>query len=178
LFLGAGTLGQGAGEGSATFRYDPADPTPSLGGALQSKTQGRRDNAVLEARADVLTFTGEPLAEAVEVMGAVRAEFDASTTEASADLFARLCDVDPLGKSVNICDGLTRFSEAGRVVVEMGPAGHRFKPGHRIRLTVAGGAHPRYLRNYGTGEPPGPAIRMVPTETTVRYTSALVLPVV
>ncbi|WP_433295756.1 CocE/NonD family hydrolase [Actinoplanes sp. CA-030573] len=160
------------------FRYDPADPTPSIGGALQSKTQGRHDNAGLEARADVLTFTGEPLAEAVEVMGPVRAELDASTTAASGDLFARLCDVDPAGRSVNVCDGLTRFTGAGRVVVEMGPAGHRFRPGHRLRLMLAGGAHPRYLRNYGTGEPPGPATRMVATETAIEPTSALVLPMV
>ena len=86
--------------------------------------------------------------------------------------------MDPAGKSVNVCDGLTRFTAAGRVVVEMGPAGHRFRPGHRIRLQVSGGAHPRFLRNYGTGEPPGPATRMVATETTVRHTSSLVLPVV
>ena len=161
-----------------TFRYDPADPTPSIGGALQSPTQGQRDGAKLEKRPDVRVFTGEPLAAAVEVLGPVRAEFDAATTAVSGDLFARLCDVDPAGKSINVCDGLTRFSGDGRVVVDMGPAGHRFRPGHRIRLVVAGGAHPRWLRNYGTGEPPGPATRMVATETTVRSTSALVLPVV
>jgi putative CocE/NonD family hydrolase len=177
-FLGDGTLRRTAGAGSTRFRYDPADPTPALGGPLQSKTQGRRDNAALEARPDVLTFTGEPLTSAVEVMGAVRAEFDASTTAASGDLFARLCDVDPAGRSVNVCDGLTRFAEAGRVVVELGPAGHRFRPGHRIRLQVSGGAHPRFLRNYGTGEPPGPATRMVSADTMIRHTSSLILPVV
>jgi putative CocE/NonD family hydrolase len=165
-------------EKSTTFRYDPADPTPSIGGPLQSRTQGQHDNVRLEKRADVLTFTGEPLEEAVEVMGAVRAEFDADTTAASADLFARLCDVDPAGRSINVCDGLTRFTISGRVVVEMGPTAHRFRPGHRIRLLVAGGAHPRFLRNYGTGEPPGPATRMVATTTTVGPTSSLVLPVV
>jgi putative CocE/NonD family hydrolase len=126
----------------------------------------------------VRIFTGPPLAAAVEIMGPVRAELEASTTAASGDLFARLCDVDPSGRSVNVCDGLTRFSTAGRVVVEMGPAAHRFQPGHCIRLQISGGAHPRFLRNYGTGEPPGPATRMVPTETTVQHTSALVLPVV
>jgi putative CocE/NonD family hydrolase len=167
-----------AGPGATSFRYDPADPTPAIGGPLQSKSQGRRDNAELESRSDVRVFTGPPLADAVEIMGPVRAELEASTTAASGDLFARLCDVDPSGRSVNVCDGLTRFSTAGRVVVEMGPAAHRFQPGHCIRLQISGGAHPRFLRNYGTGEPPGPATRMVPTETTVQHTSALVLPVV
>ncbi|WP_328460670.1 CocE/NonD family hydrolase [Actinoplanes sp. NBC_00393] len=167
----------GAGPGSTTFRYDPADPTPSVGGALHSPTQGTRDNAPLEKRADVRTFTGPVLTEAVEVMGAVRAEFDATTTAASGDLFARLCDVDPAGKSINVCDGLARIRD-GRTVVAMGSTAHRFRPGHRIRLLIAGGAHPRFLRNYGTGEPPAHATRLVPTGTTVGHGSILVLPVV
>ncbi len=39
-----------------TFHYDPAEPTPSLGGPLLSRTAGPRDNRALEARDDVLTF--------------------------------------------------------------------------------------------------------------------------
>jgi hypothetical protein len=176
--LGTSTLQVEPGEGETTFRYDPADPTPSIGGALQSRTQGQRDNAGLEKRADVVTFTGAALTEAVEVMGPVRAEFAATTTAASGDLFARLCDVSPDGRSINVCDGLARIAADGPTVVEMAPTAHRFRPGHRIRLLVAGGAHPRYLRNCGTGEPPGPAVRMVATETTVQHTSALMLSVV
>ncbi|MFF5079302.1 CocE/NonD family hydrolase [Actinoplanes sp. NPDC000266] len=153
----------------ATFRYDPADPTPSIGGPLQSPTQGQVDNADLEKRTDVLLFTGEPLEGALTIMGPVTASVDATTTSASGDLFVRLCDVDPTGRSINICDGLTRIPPGdGPAPVDMGPAAHVFRPGHRLRLLVAGGAHPRFLRNYGTGEPPGPATRMVPTETTIR----------
>ncbi|WP_045744260.1 CocE/NonD family hydrolase [Actinoplanes rectilineatus] len=177
FFLAADGLRAGPGPGASTFRYDPADPTPSIGGALQSKTQGTYDNAELEARSDVLLFSTEPLTGAVEVMGTVHAEFDATTTAASADLFARLCDVDPSGKSVNVCDGLTRFT-GGRVVVDMGSTAHRFRPGHRIRLLVAGGAHPRWLRNHGTGEPVASAVRMVSTDTTVRHSSSVIVSVV
>ncbi|WP_306205045.1 CocE/NonD family hydrolase [Actinoplanes sp. RD1] len=166
-----------AGPGASTFHYDPADPTPSYAGALQSPTQGQRDNAPLEKRADVLLFTSEPLTAPLEIMGSVRATFDATTTAASGDVFARLCDVDPSGRSINICDGLTRMS-GGRTVVELGPAAHHFKAGHRVRLQVSGGAHPRFLRNYGTGEPPGRATRMVATDTTIQHSSVLTLPVV
>ena len=63
-------------------------------------------------------------------------------------------------------------------MVAMSSTAHVFRPGHRIRLQVSGGAHPRFLRDYGTGEPPGPATRMVATDTTVRHTSALALTVV
>jgi uncharacterized protein len=174
--LSAERLQKGPGDGHTTFRYDPHDPTPSIGGPLQSKTQGQVDNKELELRTDVVLFTSEPLTEVIEVMGPVHADFDATTTAASGDLFARLCDVDENGRSINICDGLARI-EGGRTVVRMSHAAHRFRPGHRLRLLVAGGAHPRYLRNYGTGEPPGPATRMVATETTIRHTSELVLTV-
>ena len=37
------------------------------------------------------------------------------------------------------------------------PMGHRFAAGHRIRLQVSSGAHPRYARNLGTGEDPATA---------------------
>jgi len=178
LHLGPGTLGAEPGQGSTTFRYDPSDPTPSIGGQLQSRTQGQRDNAKLERRPDVLTFTSEPLTEAIDVLGPVRAELDVDFTAASADVFARLCDVDPAGKSVNITDGLRRLEEHGRAVVEMSHTAHRFRPGHRIRLQISGGAHPRWARNYGTAEPLATATRMLATKTTIWHTSALVLSVV
>ncbi|GID26239.1 CocE/NonD family hydrolase [Paractinoplanes brasiliensis] len=158
-----------------SFRYDPADPTPSIGGALQSPTQGQVDNAPLERRADVLLFTGEPLETPLTLMGPVRAELDASTTAASGDLFVRLCDVDPSGLSLNVCDGLTRMTADGHVTVDLGHTAHVFRPGHRVRIQVSGGAHPRFLRNYGTGEPPGWATRLVPAETSIKPGSTLEL---
>ncbi|MCY1139849.1 CocE/NonD family hydrolase [Actinoplanes sp. Pm04-4] len=161
-----------------SFRYDPADPTPSIGGPLQSPTQGQVDNAPLEKRTDVLLFTSDPVERPLTLMGPVQASLDATTTAASGDLFVRLCDVAPDGRSLNICDGLTRFDSSGRVTVDMGHTAHVFRPGHRLRLQVSGGAHPRFLRNYGTGEPPGPATRLNPTETTISPDSEFVLTLV
>ena len=42
---------------SDRFRYDPADPTPSVGGALFTTNGGPVDNRALEARPDVLVYT-------------------------------------------------------------------------------------------------------------------------
>ncbi|MCO8273318.1 CocE/NonD family hydrolase [Actinoplanes sp. TRM 88003] len=161
-----------------SFRYDPTDPTPSIGGPLQSPTQGQVDNAPLEKRADVLLFTSDPVERPLTLMGPVRAEVAASTTAASADVFVRLCDVDPAGRSLNVCDGLTRFTTDGPVVVDMGHTAHVFRPGHRLRLQVSGGAHPRFLRNYGTDEPPGPATALTPTRTTIGADSEFMLTLV
>ena len=43
------------------YRYDPADPTPNLGGPIGYTGRARVDNRILEARPDVLTYTSAPL---------------------------------------------------------------------------------------------------------------------
>lgn len=158
----------------ASFRYDPDDPTPSLGGPLLSGTAGSRDNAALEARDDVLTFTGPPLTEPLDALGPVSARLSISTDTGHTDVFTRLCDVDAQGRSVNVCDGLGRIRTTGhtpaQVTVPMGSTAHRFAVGHRVRWQISGGAHPRYARNPGTGShhwtpPPSPRCASPSTRT-------------
>lgn len=158
-----GTLstGRAVAPGVSSLRYDPADPTPSVGGQLLSSQAGPRDNTALEARADVLVFTSPPLPADLEVIGPVSARLRVRASGPHFDVFARLCDVDPRGRSRNVCDGLIRqvpvAGQAGPadalVEVPMSAAAHRFQAGHRLRLQVSGGAHPRFARNTGTGEP-------------------------
>ncbi|XCM83609.1 CocE/NonD family hydrolase [Kitasatospora sp. HUAS MG31] len=167
-----------------TFRYDPADPTPSLGGPLVSG-RARTDNRPLEARDDVLTFTTDPLPEPVTIAGAVDAVLRIGTDTGHADVFARLCDVDPRNRSTNVCDGLRRLHlpEGGpdtpaTVTVAMSSTAHRFPAGHRIRLQISGGAHPRFARHTGTGEPAATTTRLAPVRISLHHPSALALPVV
>jgi len=51
-------------------------------------------------------------------------------------------------------------------------AAHRFLAGHRIRLQVSGGAHPRFARNLGTGEPLGQGTRGVPVGHRIGHSAA------
>ncbi|MEU8913021.1 CocE/NonD family hydrolase [Streptomyces libani] len=178
-----GTLSrQGPAESGplASFRHDPADPTPSVGGPMLNRSAGPRDNSGLEAREDVLTFTGPPLTESVDLLGPVSARLRISTDTGHADVFARLCDVDARNRSTNVCDGLVRLRTNGptpsEVTVAMGATAHRFAAGHRIRLQISGGAHPRYARNPGTGEPAAEATRFLPVHLTLHSGSALTLP--
>ena len=55
------------------YRYDPAEPTPSIGG-IGMLTGGTVDNRELEARPDVLVYTSDPLADPLVLIGAVEAE--------------------------------------------------------------------------------------------------------
>ncbi|MBL6275563.1 CocE/NonD family hydrolase [Micromonospora fiedleri] len=174
------------------FWYDPADPTPSLGGPLLvAQRSGPVDNRPVEARPDVLTWTSESLTGPLEVIGPVQADIHVRSDLEHFDVFVRLCDVDRRGRSWNICDGLVRIdprrfrvdgSGAVAVTVPMWPVAHRFAAGHRLRLQLSGGAHPRYVRNPGTGEPLGTAITLRGGFREILHDperpSAVVLPVV
>jgi uncharacterized protein len=163
----------------ASFRYDPADPTPSVGGATLSLTAGVRDNRPVEQRPDVLIFSSEPLDEPVEVIGDVTADLHVTRDNPNADVFVRLCDVDLRGRSRNVCDGIVRLTGTdpldGTIRVSLIGAAHRFGRGHRLRLQIAGGAHPRFARNPGNGQIDAPAKDFVVTHYRIQNPSVLVL---
>jgi putative CocE/NonD family hydrolase len=166
------------------YRYDPADPTPAVGGARLVQGAGRVDNRALEARADVLTYTTTPLDRDVEVIGDVSAEIWIRSSLPCADVFVRLCDVHPGGRSYNVCDGLTSLTGADQLScasVRLWPTAHRFRRGHRIRVQVSSGAFPRYARNPGTGEPPATATILRAADQAIHHDgahpSAVILPV-
>lgn len=160
------------------YRYDPADPTPSVAGPLLNATKGTADNRALESRPDVLTFTSDPLSRDLEVIGPVRAELHVRSSLPHTDFFARLCDVTPAGKSINVCDALLRVSPGSpaaeadgslKITLDLWPAAHRFRRGHSLRVQVSSGAHPRFARNPGTGEPLATAIRLVAADQVVYH---------
>ncbi|MCL2729167.1 MAG: CocE/NonD family hydrolase [Actinomycetia bacterium] len=163
------------------FRYDPSDPTPAVGGAIMSRGAGVRDNRGLEARPDVLVYTSEPLQAPLEVAGEVIAEIDLERDNPYADVFVRLCDVSPDGRSANVCDGIVRLTGGdplrSTVTVSASSAAHRFAPGHRVRVQVSGGAHPRFARNPGTGALDAGPAELRDTRYRVRPDSAVILPV-
>jgi uncharacterized protein len=155
---GTGGLGTDPGaDGSDTFRYDPADPAPAVGGrTLSARNAGSKDNAVVEARGDVLTFSTEPLGHPLEVAGVPLVTLYVSSDNAHHDLFVRLCDVDEHGTSRNLTDQLRRAApgevtagELRELSIVLTDVSHVFLPGHRIRLQLTGGAHPRFFRNLG-----------------------------
>ena len=195
LYLGEGrALGAAAAGDAASpdrYRYDPSDPTPSLGGPILLSREAVVDNAPLEARPDVLVYSGPVLPAPVEAIGHVWVELWVRASLPYFDLFARVCDVDTGGVSRNVSDALTSVAPGRHEQAENGvwrvrfplwPMAHRFGAGHRVRLLIASGAHPRYARNAGTGEDPAMAtaesMRAVEVEVLhdAEHPSALVLP--
>ncbi len=163
------------------YRYDPADPTPALGGPLLLERVPVRDNRPLEARSDVLVFTSEPLAAALDAIGPVVAEIRMRSSRDDTDVFVRVCDVASDGASRNVTDALIRLAPGepqrdahgiAKVRFELWPTAHRFAAGHLVRVQVSSGAHPRYARNPGTGEDPLRATRLVAAEQEVFHDPA------
>lgn len=172
-----------------SYTFDPEHPTPALGGNLLSVHAGRVDNRPLEARPDVLTYTTPTLERDWMVMGAPRLTLYVRSDRAYTDFFARLCDVHPGGASYNVTDGFLRLQPGRgevqsdgslRIEIELMHTAHCFISGHRLRLQVSSGAHPRWARNPGTGERLATAVTMLPARQTIfhdpAHPSRLILP--
>jgi hypothetical protein len=149
---------------------DPADPVPTLGGAFcctadAAHRQGPVDTAPLSARADVLTYTSDPLTEPLVIAGPLALEVTVSTTGQDADLVARLVDVAPSGQALLVQLGGLRLGhrsgpagdrrlhpgEPVMVRVPMRDIAWRVASGHRLRLIVSGSDFPRLERNLHLG---------------------------
>lgn len=167
------------------FLYDPARPTPCIGGRTLAFGAGSKDNKGLEIRSDVLTFTTEPLSRPLTVTGDAVVDIHAVSDNPYVDLFVRLCDVGPQGRSYNLTDHIVRPRAAApgeirTLHIPLPGLSHTFRPGHRVRLQVSGGAHPHFARNPGTPGPAAQAITTAPTMWQIHHTaehaSALTLP--
>jgi X-Pro dipeptidyl-peptidase C-terminal non-catalytic domain len=101
--------------------------------------------------------TSDPQASDLEVIGPVRVHLHVQASVPYIDLYARLCDVSPRGRSINISDGIIRLTDAARDMphpVEFDlcpshtPSGAGTGSGCRSPVvpTRATGARPRHRR--------------------------------
>src|SRR5262249_8005662 len=77
-------LGTPQAEPPDSYRYDPRAPTPTRGSMLINEG-GAFDQRAVEARADVLCYTTEPLGADLEVTGPVGMILWASSSAPTAD---------------------------------------------------------------------------------------------
>lgn len=98
-----------------------------------------------------MVFEGEVLTEAVEIFGYPRFEVELESDKPAAMLFAQLSDVAPNGAVTRVSYGvmnLTHLEGHDKVVplvpgkkvrafVKLDCIAHHFKPGHRLRLSLA-----------------------------------------
>ncbi len=148
------------------YTYDPSNPVPTVGGPQLTIPAGGMDQRKIESRPDVLVFTSSPVAEPIEVTGRVRVELWASSDAPDTDFFAKLCDVYPDGRSINICEGQlrARFRKSfakpeplkpGQVYpleIDLASTSIIFNRGHCLRVHVTSSSAPGYDPNPNTGD--------------------------
>ena len=181
------------------YRYDPENPVPSLGGndcCGVPSPAGPRDQRPIETRTDILVYTSEVLDREIEVTGPVRVVLYASSDAVDTDFAAKLIDVYPDGRSINVGEGILRaryreslshpkLLERGKIyqfAIDMPGTSNVFLPGHRLRVNITSSHFPQFDRNPNTGEPFGMSAKTVVANQTVYHDQAqpshVVLPVI
>jgi uncharacterized protein len=152
-------------DGRKSYRYDPARPVPTIGGAELGKDIGPKDQRKAEAQSDVLLFSTDVLTDPVEVAGRVTAKLYVSSDCPDTDFAVKLTDVYPDGRSMLVTDGILRarfrdsfareeLLEPGKiyeVTVDLWSTALVFNRGHKIRVVVSSSNAPRFDPNPNTG---------------------------
>ena len=98
-----------------------------------------------------LCFDSAPLEDAVEILGFPELRLRVASDKAHAFVAARLCDVAATGESLLVTRGVLNLThrnghdaiepvvpgEPLDITLRLDCAGHRFEPGHRIRLALS-----------------------------------------
>ena len=152
-----------------SFRHDPKNPVPMKGGRI-IHAGGQYDQREIERREDVLSYTGDELAEELEITGNVSAKLLVSSTAACSDVTVKIVDVYPDGRAMNVLEGICRseFKPDEKIAVDffMDITSYVFLKGHRVRIDVAGSCAPHFEVN------PNPAT------VTIHAGSSVVLPLI
>jgi uncharacterized protein len=176
---GALRAGAPASPSADVFVYDPMKPVPTAGGAVCCNPKvfpwGPLDQKDVERRRDVLVYTSRPLKRPIEIAGPVRVVLHVATSATDTDFTAKLVDVWPDGRAINLTDGVLRLryresiekpvpatpGEIYRIEIDAGPTSAVFQKGHSVRLEISSSNFPRFARNPNTG-------RSIAEETELR----------
>ncbi len=187
------------------YVYDPENPVPTLGGnhsicweeAFHVIQPGPFDQSSVEQRDDVLTYTTPLLETDMEVTGPVTLHLYAATDAPDTDWTAKLVDVYPDGRAINLTEGILRarfhksiyappeLIEPGKVYeykIDLQPTSNVFRKGHRVRLEISSSNFPLWDRNPNTGHKQGYDDELRIAHQTIfhtsEYPSRIVLPVI
>lgn len=157
LYLNPGNhLSSQTGVFSSTFTSDPANPTPTIGGATLHPTldQGPYDQSSLDARGDLLNFETGVLPQDITATGRISLTLYISATQPDCDIAIRLVDQYPDGRNMLITDGIKRmrfrngytaaaeaFMTPGQVYqvkVDLPFTNYTWLTGHRIKIYASG----------------------------------------
>ena len=194
----SGKAPDGDGE-KLSYRDDPANPVPTVGGANLTFERGPMDQRVIAPRQDYLRFQTPVLDQDLTIAGPVKVELYAATDGLDTDFMAKLVDVYPDGYEALVLDAPIRARfRHGRMPdevkmmtpgapeeldIDLWSTAITFEKGHRIAVHITSSNSPRFEVNPNTGEAAGGHALAPRTAANTVYMdaahpSALVLPVI
>ena len=137
---------------------DPWRPAPSLGGH-NAEPPGMQNRSHIENRADVLTYTSDPLLSPLMLAGDVELILAVRSDQPSFDVSAVLSRVTPDGRAFNLTQGHLRVDAPAPNVVRVGMRAlcATLSARDALRLSLAGANFPAFAINPGTGAAPAEA---------------------
>jgi hypothetical protein len=188
-----------AADAKLSYRFDPANPVPTVGGANLTFERGPMDQRAIPARQDYLRFETPALDKDVAIAGHVGVEVWGATDGPDTDFMAKLVDVYPDGYEALVLDAPIRARYRGgrmpddvrmmtpgapeKLTIDMWNTAITFEKGHRIELVITSSNAPRFEVNRNNGAPPGDVTTPARVATNSLYLdkdhpTALVLPVI
>jgi putative CocE/NonD family hydrolase len=155
--------GQEAGD---EYTYDPGNPTPYLVDARELELNINENYQTLHAeRKDLVTYTTAPFEHATEITGPMTATLWAATDARDTDWNVMVLDVEPSGAAWRMQDGVARArfrngfdrpvllapGAVSKYDIDLWFTSRVIPAGHRLRVSVASAAFPKYDRNLNTG---------------------------
>jgi putative CocE/NonD family hydrolase len=192
------TATPGVEEPPDRYRYDPRDPTPTLGGpAYQGiDARGPLDQRALFDRDDFVYYRSQRLPEPLALAGYVDLDLWLTSSAVDTDVIAKLCVIEPSGAVTCITYGSLRCKyrhsfrtpeplEPGaptRLHVELGHTACVLPTGARIALLISSSCFPRIVPHSNTLDPPFAGGDVVVADQEIlhchAYPSHLRLPVI
>ena len=158
-----GVLTRDAGDSMPrSYRYDPADPAPTQIDVTRYPFENPPlDQAAVEARDDVLTWTSAPLSQDLAISGWPEVDLLVASDCDDTEFHVKITDVTPDGESLKVAQGCLRASyresletpiplvpgEPASLLIEIWPTQHCFRAGHRVRVSVTSADFPWFARN-------------------------------
>jgi hypothetical protein len=182
-----------------SYRFDPANPVPTVGGANLTFARGPMDQRAIPERQDYLRFETPALDKDVAIAGHVSVEVWGATDGPDTDFMAKLVDVYPDGYEALVLDAPIRARYRNgrlpdqiqmmtpgapeKLTIDMWNTAITFEKGHRIELVITSSNAPRFEVNRNNGAAPGDATTPARVATNSVYLdkdhpTALVLPVI
>jgi hypothetical protein len=196
--LGLAKKAPSAARGSVSYRFDPANPVPTIGGANLTFDRGPMDQRPIKGRPDYLRFQTGVLDRDLAIAGPVSVELWGATDGPDTDFEAKLVDVYPDGYEALVLDAPIRAryrhgrmpddvammtpGAPEKLTIDLWNTALTFEKGHRIALHITSSNSPRFEVNDNNGEAPGehrpPRVATNTVYFDRDHPSALVLPVV